>query len=234
MPIEIISTVQWLENHLKLMKLVPRTIEIHLVTPSVLECILTTVTPDGVACLFPFSSLPKPSNTENFVLALDRIQDPGNVGTLFRTALAAEVETIWLALGADPLSQKVLRSSSGAVLQLPFKRFGDSEENAIDQLIENLLMAAANGYQVVATSVNRDSFEYETIPYWELDWSKPTVLVLGNEGKGIHPRIQACCTIGVTLPHSKAVESLNVAAAAVPLLLERQRAKMTSYMKQKR
>jgi len=52
-------------------------------------------------------------------------------------------------------------------------------------------------------------------------------LVLGNEGSGLHPRLQACCTDCVTLPHSAAVESLNVAAVAVPLLLERRRATMT-------
>ena len=61
------------------------------------------------------------------------------------------------------------------------------------------------------------------------DWRKPTVLVLGNEGAGIHPKFQSCCTHAVTLPHNKNVESLNVASAAVPLLLERFRAKMTSY-----
>ena len=63
-------------------------------------------------------------------------------------------------------------------------------------------------------------------PYWELDWNLPTVLVLGNEGSGLHSSIEACCTEFVTLPHSSLVESLNVASAAVPLLLERQRVKM--------
>ena len=68
------------------------------------------------------------------------------------------------------------------------------------------------------------------LPYWELDWREPTVLVLGNEGSGLHPCLQACCTHYVTLPHSAAVESLNVAAAASPLLLERRRATMSSSM----
>ena len=70
------------------------------------------------------------------------------------------------------------------------------------------------------------------VPYWELDWTKPTVLVLGNEGSGLHPDLQSCCTHGVTLPHSTAVESLNVASAAVPLLLERRRATMTAPLQQ--
>ena len=68
------------------------------------------------------------------------------------------------------------------------------------------------------------------IPYWQLDWCRPTVLVLGNEAAGLHPALQACCSHGVTLPHSSQVESLNVASAAVPLLLERRRATMTASM----
>jgi TrmH family RNA methyltransferase len=68
----------------------------------------------------------------------------------------------------------------------------------------------------------------EVVPYWELDWTRPTALVLGNEGSGLHPELLACCSHGVTLPHSPRVESLNVAAAAVPLLLERRRATMTA------
>ena len=66
------------------------------------------------------------------------------------------------------------------------------------------------------------------LPYWELDWTKPTVLVLGNEGSGLHSLIKPCCTHSVTLPHSSLVESLNVASAAVPLLLERRRAKIAT------
>ena len=66
------------------------------------------------------------------------------------------------------------------------------------------------------------------IPYWEIDWIRPTVLVLGNEGSGVHEEILKCCTHAVTLPHNELVESLNVASAAVPLLLERLRARMTT------
>ena len=70
-------------------------------------------------------------------------------------------------------------------------------------------------------------------PYWELDWDLPTVLVLGNEGSGVHASIEACCTYFVTLPHSSLVDSLNVASAAVPLLLERQRVKMVKGIQKK-
>ena len=68
--------------------------------------------------------------------------------------------------------------------------------------------------------------------YWDLNWRLPTALVLGTEGSGLHPELLACCTHAVTLPHSPRVESLNVAAAAVPLLLERRRATMTATSQQ--
>ena len=226
-PKEIVATNFWLERHGDLVQALPAETLIHQVTPSVLEASLTTVSPDGVASLVPLDSLPQAVNQAKFVLALDRLQDPGNLGTLLRTALAAEVEAVWLASGADPLSPKVLRASAGAILQLPHQRFGSSGQEAVEQLAEQLECAASHGLQVVATMVPGSSAAHSCLPYWQLDWRKPTVLVLGNEGSGLHPRLQACCTDCVTLPHSSAVESLNVAAVAVPLLLERRRATMT-------
>ncbi len=227
-PKEIFATSKWIEKNLTLFGSFSKDLRFQLVTSSVLEASLTTVSPDGVASLVPISSLPKPKKKPTFILALDRLQDPGNVGTLFRTSLAAEIDILWLALGADPLGQKVLRASAGAVLKLPFQRWNSSEKDAIDQLVENLRIAVINGYQVVGTFSSFCSNKNEIVPYWELDWIKPTILVLGNEGSGLDPRIDACCTDRVTLPHSEAVESLNVASAAVPLLLERRRAKLTS------
>lgn len=225
-PHDVIATNSWYEKNHDLIQLIPKKVLFHRVTPEVLEAALTTINPDGVAAIVPLSAIPQPPKKPNFILALDRLQDPGNLGTLFRTALAAEVDCIWLSLGADPLSQKVLRASAGAVLKLPYVRLGASEETSLEKLAEKLSVAAKSGFQVIATYVPQTS--KSVCPYWELDWNKPTVLVLGNEGSGLHSRIRDCCTNGVTLPHSDAVQSLNVASAAVPLLLERQRAQITS------
>ena len=228
LPVEIVATRPWLDKHLGILKSVPNKIAITEVTHKVLEAALTTKTPDGVAALLPLKALPSPNDFADFVLALDRLQDPGNLGTLFRTALAAEVEVLWLALGADPLSQKSMRASSGAVLHLPYQRIGISEHDAIEGLADKLEIAISRGHQVLGTfrpeAIKKDLI----LPYWDIDWTKPTVLVLGNEGSGLHPRIKACCTHRITLPHSSLVDSLNVASAAVPLLLERRRAKMSS------
>ncbi|MFL0781168.1 MAG: TrmH family RNA methyltransferase [Prochlorococcus sp.] len=230
--LELVATREWLDRHPELLDRLPAETVLHQVSPEVLSAALTTVNPDGVATLLPLAALPPPVSGATLLLALDRLQDPGNLGSLFRSSLAAGVDGLWMASGADPLAPKVLRSSAGSVLHLPYQRFGPSEQDGVAQLAAKLQEAAIQGMQVVATLVPDAAGIDATPPYWELDWRQPTVLVLGNEGAGIHPSLQACCTHGVTLPHSPAVESLNVAAAAVPLLLERRRVKMTAPLQQ--
>ena len=178
------------------------------------------------------SALPTVASKLDFLLVLDRIQDPGNLGTLLRTALAADVNAVWMGAGVDPLGTKVLRASAGALLQLPHQRFGPSEAMAISLLQQELKQLVALGVQVVGTLVPDPIGVDPPAPYWDLDWKLPTALVLGTEGAGLHPDLQACCTHAVTLPHSSRVESLNVASAAVPLLLERRRATMTATSQQ--
>jgi TrmH family RNA methyltransferase len=151
-----------------------------------------------------------------FVLALDRLQDPGNLGTLLRTALAAGVDQVWLGEGADPHQPKVLRSSSGAALVLPLERLEAS------MLAGRLRGARRSGLQVVAAVLPSPAWP-DPAPYWGRDWSRPTVLLLGNEGAGLDPALLEPGDAVVTIPHSPAVESLNVAVAAAPLLLERWR-----------
>ncbi len=225
LPTEVIATPEWCNDHQEVLKkITPRSLT--LVNKDVLEASLSTVTPDGVAAIFPMKGLPKLEQAPRHILALDRIQDPGNLGNLFRSALAGEYQVIWLASGADPLNQKVLRSSAGAVLHLPFERIGDSSSSSIEMLVSKLNKAITYNFQVVGTISPNKITDKKVKPYWELDWDLPTVLVLGNEGSGVHPSIEACCTDFVTLPHSSLVDSLNVASAAVPLLLERQRVKM--------
>ena len=217
LPREILVTEGWCARYPALLEALPRELRPVLVSPLVLEAVATTDHPDGVVLTL---EPPAPASVRGaFVLALDRLQDPGNLGTLMRTALAAGVEAVWLAEGADPLQPKVLRASAGAALALPILRMEASEmEHRLREL-------AAAGSQLVAAVV-ADAPDGEgrlPVPYWQLDWTRPTVLLLGNEGAGLAPELQALATCRVTIPHSAAVESLNVAVAAAPLLLERWR-----------
>lgn len=227
-PLELVATPSWQSNHQALLARLNTPPRLQLVSEEVLQASLSTVHPDGVAALLPLTFLPESPAEPSFVLALDRLQDPGNLGSLLRTALAADVEMLWQGSGADPLSPKVVRSSAGSILHLPHQRFGPSEEAGVLALEQMLQHARNRGLQVVATLVPGATEHFPVQPYWELDWTRPTVLVLGNEGSGLHPSLLGCCTHGVTLPHSPMVESLNVASAAVPLLLERRRATMTA------
>ncbi|MFN9872961.1 MAG: TrmH family RNA methyltransferase [Cyanobacteriota bacterium] len=218
-PSLLLATPAWWEANPALLAALPAATALRTAVPEVLEAAASTRSPDGVLMVLPASGLPEPrpeAEPPAFVLALDRLQDPGNLGTLLRTALAAGVEEVWLAEGADPLQPKVVRASSGAVLALPLLRLDG------DGLRQRLGAARRRGRQVVATVVPGEGAA-GGVPYWQLDWSAPTVLLLGNEGAGLSQDLAAEADRRVTIPHSPLVESLNVAVAAAPLLLERWR-----------
>ena len=215
---DLLATEAWLGAHGDLVAALSPAVAIHPVGQEVLEAVATTAHPDGVVLTLAAAALQAPWDGQEFVLVLDGLQDPGNLGTLMRTALAAGVQGLWLAEGADPLQPKVLRASAGAALALPTERMDRSA------LVQRLLAAAARGLQLVAAVPPLVELEGELpLPYWHLDWTKPTALLLGQEGAGLAPELQALASHRVTIPHSAAVESLNVAVSAAPLLLERMR-----------
>ena len=211
----VVATPAWIARYPKLLAALPATTPLRPMAAEVLEAASTTRSPDGVLAVLPTPE-PRLAGPASYVLALDRLQDPGNLGTLLRTALAAGVDEVWLGEGADPHQPKVLRSSSGAVLALPLARLEAA------QLAGRLDGARRSGLQVVAAVLPSPAWP-DPPPYWLHDWTRPTVLLLGNEGAGLDPRLLQPEDAVVTIPHSPAVESLNVAVAAAPLLLERWR-----------
>lgn len=212
-----------METHPLLLNALPPGCRLHRVSEEVLQAVASTQHPDGVvATLLPPAIASghgdglaaATSSAPGFWLVLDTIQDPGNLGTLMRTALAAGVRSLWLADGADPFQPKVLRASAGAALALPLWRGTRAE------LAERVLrLRDRHGVQLLATVPPEQGGQ----PYWQLDWTAPTALMLGSEGAGLARELQALASQQVTVPHSPAVESLNVAVAAAPLLLERLR-----------
>ena len=215
---DLLATEPWLGSHGDLVAALSPAVTIHPVGQEVLEAVATTAHPDGVVLTLATAALQAPPDGQKFVLVLDGLQDPGNLGTLMRTALAAGVEGLWLAEGADPFQTKVLRASAGAALALPMERM---ERSA---LVQRLFTAAARGLQLVAAVPPWADLDGQLpLPYWHLDWTKPTALLLGQEGAGLAPELQALASHHVTIPHSAAVESLNVAVSAAPRLLERMR-----------
>ena len=229
MPFRVIATEVWFKKNNLLINKIDHSL-ITIVSDEVLKSSISTRNPDGVAALVKISSIPKffYEKKDDFFLVLDRVQDPGNLGNLFRTALAGGVNKILLGGGANPLSQKVLRASCGSIFHLPYKRLTGDEEQVIEDLLTSLEDLSKKGFQIISTGVREKSLQKNSKPYWEINWKKPTVLILGNEGSGIHHKIIEAFNETITIPHSELVESLNVASVAVPLLLERKRISLTS------
>lgn len=139
-------------------------------------------------------------------LVLDAVQDPGNVGTLIRSADAAGAASVILTDGcADPYGGKVLRASMGSVFHLPV--LSASAQEVVDACRRGpvrLLTASGGGADV----------------YCDVDWKRPTVLVLGNEGQGVGPVLSKQASGSVRIPIAGRAESLNVAAAGAVILFE--------------
>ncbi len=182
---------------------------VETVTPEVLAAIATTVQPEGVVAAI---ARPQPSSLptappRRLGLALERLQDPGNLGTLIRTAVATGVEQVWLSADSvDPDHPKVLRASAGAWFRLPLTVSPD--------LGVTLKQAREQGLRVIAT-VPRGGQDF-----WSLDWRPPSILLLGNEGAGLSGDLLALADDQVSIPLEPGVESLNVAIAAALLLYE--------------
>ena len=148
-------------------------------------------------------SLPHDSN----ILVLDRIQDPGNIGTMIRTAAAAGYGMIIAVKGtADIYSAKVLRATAGMIFDIPFVYIGSASELA------DLMRKAGKRIVVTDPAGGR--------PYYEEDLRAGIALVIGNEGNGISSEIMALADVRVTLPMKGSTESLNAAAAAAILMYE--------------
>lgn len=158
-----------------------------------------------------------------FVLVLDRISDPGNLGTILRSAEAAGVELVVLTPGSvDPYNPKVVRSSAGALFHVPVV------ESAIDEI-------AATGVTLVGTS-SHDAPGRTVVPYTDFDFTRRMALVMGNEAAGLPDEwddASGPLTEWVTIPHVGRSESLNIAMATTVLVFEaaRQRSMRTSMSK---
>lgn len=143
-----------------------------------------------------------------FVLVLDGLQDPGNVGTLFRAAEAAGVSGVLLTRGcADPLSPKALRASAGSAFRLP---------HVLDLSVEELLKALPARVRLLAMVAAPGALSL----FGETPLSPPLALALGSEGSGLDPRIEQAAVHRVRIPGARRIESLNVAVAGAIAMFE--------------
>lgn len=173
------------------------------VSPEVMTVCSDTETPQGILAVLPIPDLPRPSNPA-LTLVLDSVRDPGNLGTLLRTAVAAGVEQVFLAPGTvDASNPKVVRAAMGAHLRLPIVSLG---WEAIEEALQRapVWLAAANGEK----------------DYNSVDWSRPVALIIGGEGAGAGDHARDLALGCVSIPMATGVESLNTAIAAAVMLFE--------------
>jgi RNA methyltransferase, TrmH family len=203
-------------DHLQL----PGTAEIVALPPDIFAGAVKTESPQGIAALvdppaFTLDHILSARDTPLILIAAG-LQDPGNLGTLIRSAEAfAATGLITLPGTVSPWNQKALRASAGSVFRLPVMA---STEDEIFPALESRGIATL---AAVAT---------EGEPLTDDDLTRPAALILGNEGSGIPPEILRRATARVTIPTPGPVESLNAAIAGSILLYEasRQRAREAS------
>ncbi len=174
--------------------------------PTLMYAELTPVASStGILAVIEIPQIASPENPQ-FALMLENIQDPGNLGSMLRTALGAGVEVVYCSKGCtDVWSPKALRGGQGAQFHLPVVESAD-----LPQTMQNF------SGNVFATTLDGDSL-------YSLDLTSATAFVIGNEGAGLQADTIAAATRKVSIPTDPRLESLNAATAAAICLFERYR-----------
>lgn len=187
-----------------------RRLRAETVSSAVMEKMSDTRSPQGILAVVRM----KLSSLEDLgagpLLILENVQDPGNIGTLFRTAEAAGAGGVIVSGDcADPYSPKVLRATMGAVFRLPF-------------VISEDLPATLRKLQAAGTAVYAAHLKGEDL-YTEAAFPEKCAFLLGNEGNGLSEEISALADRKIRIPMEGKTESLNVAVAGALLLYEARR-----------
>ncbi len=183
--------------------------------PGVMERIASTVTPQPLLAVVSYApaGFDRLDGATLVVVCVD-VRDPGNLGTVIRTADAAGVNAVICCDGTvDPTNPKTVRSTAGSLFHVPVIEGGTTTET--------LEALTSRGFTTVATVV-RDGIDYT-----EFDWNRPVALVLGNEAAGLDEALTGALDGGVTIPMAGRAESLNVGVSAAVLCFEALRQRRT-------
>lgn len=199
----------------------PKDNPIHARTAELADCyaidsrlmkhICSTEEPQGIAAIVkkPVWSWDSMASRKGLLILLDRVSDPGNLGSILRTSWAFDVDGVLLTRGSvDLFNPKVVRATMGAVLNIPV--FADISEAQLDLLHDE-------GYRFVSTDISRSE------KYYEIKYNSPTVIIFGSEAQGISENLKSRCKIFTNIPMNPQVDSLNVAAACAIIIAEARR-----------
>jgi TrmH family RNA methyltransferase len=181
------------------------------VSEKVMKAMADTVSPQGVLAVVPFVELSPPpvlsaaeGPSHSLVLVIDRLRDPGNLGTILRSADAAGVEQVILApKTVDPYNPKVVRGAMGAHFRLPIVALSWPE------IAETL-----TGVQILLADARAEQ------AYYQVDWSQPSALIIGGEAYGASGEARELAVATIAIPMQGKAESLNAAVAASVILFE--------------
>ncbi len=173
------------------------------VPEEVIRAASDTETPQGILAILPLKPLLMPEKAD-FLIIADEIRDPGNMGTLLRTAQAAGVDGFLLSPGTvDPFSPKVIRAGMGAHFRLPI--LSCSWEK---------IREVTDGLTVFGAEMKEGS------RVWDADLSLPLALILGGEAHGPGKHSRDLADTWIHIPMTDGSESLNAAAAGAVLMFE--------------
>jgi TrmH family RNA methyltransferase len=145
-------------------------------------------------------------------VVLDNLQDPGNLGSILRSAAGAGIKQVFCSAGsASAWSPKVLRAGMGAHFLLE-----------IFEGVDLYAMLSHSSIPILATS------SHTTTTIYQSDLNRPVAWLFGHEGQGVDPRLMALATDTVTIPQKAEIESLNVAASAAICFFEQVRQQLVA------
>ena len=181
---------------------------VHLAARSAIEAAADTKTPQGMCAAFRMPNRTSLPSRARRIVALDGVQDPGNLGTIWRTADAAGFDALLLGAGcADPYSPKVQRASMGSGFRVP------AASAVFPGALESL---EKEGFHVIVSALDGNPL-YERKP---LPANEKIILVIGNEAHGVSPAVQQMADVRLKIPMRGGAESLNAAVAAGILMYE--------------
>jgi len=187
-----------------------RGVDVELISESLMKSLSETETPQGILAVLEFKQLPI-TNSLNFILIPDQVRDPGNLGTLLRSAAATGVQAVLLPPETtDAFAPKVVRSGMGAHFRLPIYSMAWEE-----------IEVQSKGLQIYLADMDGQSC-------WQTDLRQPLALIVGGEAEGASEEARKIATQKISIPMVGNVESLNAGIAGSVLMFEvvRQRSRL--------
>ena len=190
------------------------TVKIFLVANDIMKLISDTTTPQGILAVieqkrYMLEDILEASKVPSLII-LEKLQDPGNLGTILRTAEGAGISGIVMSRDTvDPFSPKVIRSTMGSMYRVPFF--------IADDICDTINVIKKTGVKVFAAHLKGEKY------YDELDFRGASAFLIGNEGNGLSDEVASLADMYLKIPMEGQLESLNAAMAAGILMYETSR-----------